>query len=121
MRLGTSLIWRSIDGERNPAVSLIRTFGIVESVRVPGEPTGRQALLELLGLVGVFKHKGIQEPLAADLELDLLGLRVLLDPGSCKRRRKRNRQNLRCLQELVMSIFGAYVTYKKRPSAGRSR
>jgi len=121
LRLGTSLIWRSIDGERNPVVSPIFTSGVVESVRVPGEPTGRQALLELLGLVGVLEHKGIQEPLAADLELDLLGLRVLLDPGSCKRRRKRNHQNLRHPQESVMSTFGAYVTYKKRPSAGRSR
>ena len=43
--------------------------------------TGRKALLQLLGLVGVLEDKGVQVTLAADLELDLRGLGVLLDPG----------------------------------------
>lgn len=42
--------------------------------------TGRQALLQLLGLVGVLEHQGVQVLLAADLELDVVGLLVLLDP-----------------------------------------
>lgn len=45
--------------------------------------TRGKALLELVGLVGVLEDKGVQEALAADLELDLLGLAVLLDPGGC--------------------------------------
>lgn len=46
--------------------------------------TGRQGLLELLGLVRILEDQGVEEPMAADLELDLLGLLVLLDPGGCK-------------------------------------
>lgn len=48
--------------------------------------TRRQALLELIGLVGVLQDKRVDEALAADLELDLLGLAVALDPGGCKRK-----------------------------------
>lgn len=44
--------------------------------------TGRQALLELLGLLGVLQDKSVKVSLAADLELDLGVLRVLLDSGS---------------------------------------
>lgn len=44
--------------------------------------TWGQALLELVGLVGVLQGKGVDEALAADLELDLLGLTVALDAGS---------------------------------------
>ena len=43
--------------------------------------TRRQALLQLLGLVRVLEDKGVQVALAADLELDLLRVGVLLDPG----------------------------------------
>jgi hypothetical protein len=46
-----------------------------------GVRTRRQALLQLLGLVGVLEDKGVQVSLAADLELDLLAVGVLLDPG----------------------------------------
>jgi len=45
--------------------------------------TGGEALLELLGLIGVLQDKGVEVSLAPDLELDLLGVLVLLDPGSC--------------------------------------
>lgn len=43
--------------------------------------TGRERLLELLGLVVVLQDKGVQLTGAADLELDLLGVAVLLDAG----------------------------------------
>ena len=49
--------------------------------------TRGQALLELLGLVRVLEDQGVQEPLAADLELDLLGVLVLLDPGGWEKLR----------------------------------
>lgn len=42
--------------------------------------TRRQALLQLLGLLGVLEHQGVEVLLAADLELDVLALLVLLDP-----------------------------------------
>jgi hypothetical protein len=48
-----------------------------------GEHTGGKALLELLGLVGVLEHQGVEVLLAADLELDVVGLLVLLDPRGC--------------------------------------
>lgn len=63
----------------------------VSSVSLPQRPsylssgqrfrTRRQALLQLLGLLGVLHDQGVQVALAADLELDLLRLGVLLDPG----------------------------------------
>lgn len=43
--------------------------------------TRGQALLELVGLVGVLQDKGVEGAVAADLELGLLGLAVALDPG----------------------------------------
>lgn len=49
-----------------------------------GGPTGRETLLKLLGLLRVLQDQGVEEPLAADLELDLLALVVLLDPGGYK-------------------------------------
>ena len=45
--------------------------------------TGREALLELLGLLGVLEHQGVQVLLAADLELDVADLLVLLDARGC--------------------------------------
>lgn len=45
--------------------------------------TRGQALLELVGLVGVLQDKGVDEAGAADLELDLLVLGVALDASSC--------------------------------------
>lgn len=47
--------------------------------------TGREGLLELLGLVGVLEDQSVQVLLAADLELDVLGLLVLLDARSCSK------------------------------------
>jgi hypothetical protein len=46
--------------------------------------TGRKALLELLGLVGVLQDKGVEVLLAADLELDVVGLLALLDARGCE-------------------------------------
>lgn len=43
--------------------------------------TRRERLLQLLGLSGVGQGEGVDEALAADLELGLLGLAVALDPG----------------------------------------
>lgn len=45
--------------------------------------TGRKGLLELGGLFGVLEDKGVEVLLAADLELDVLALGVLLDAGGC--------------------------------------
>lgn len=109
-------------------VSIYRTDGIL---RGQSSHTGRQALLQLLGLVGVLEHQGVQVLLAADLELDVVGLLVLLDPRG---------YNFRILLEftifhmiktsldvrgLVMralwSTVGVKNTYRKRPSDGRSR
>lgn len=75
--LGTSLIWRSV-AERNPPVSRCAFVSLSS-----WKPTGRQALLQLLGLLGVLEDQCVKEPLAADLELDLLSVLVLLDPGGC--------------------------------------
>lgn len=47
------------------------------------EHTRRQALLQLVGLVGVLEHQGVQVALAPDLELGQAGLLALLDPGVC--------------------------------------
>ena len=38
-----------------------------------------QTLLQLIGLVGILQDEGVDETVAADLELDLLGLAVTLD------------------------------------------
>ena len=85
--LGTSLIWRSVaEEEVHPSADA------TSSRSACGKPTGRQGLLELLGLVRVLEDQGVEEPLAADLELDLLGVLVLLDPGGCAK--KNHCQNL---------------------------
>ena len=41
--------------------------------------TWGQALLQLIGLVGILQDKAVDEPVASDLELDLLRLTVALD------------------------------------------
>lgn len=46
---------------------------------VVGERTRGKRLLELLGLVGVLEDEGVDVPRAADLELDVVDLLVLLD------------------------------------------
>jgi len=46
--------------------------------------TRGQGLLQLLGLVGILEHQGVQVLLAADLELDVADLLVLLDARGCE-------------------------------------
>jgi hypothetical protein len=48
-----------------------------------GVHTRREGLLQLLGLVIVLEHQGVEVLLASDLELDVVGLLVLLDPRGC--------------------------------------
>ena len=112
--LGTSLIWRSV-AEGEPTRQPMRS----SSRLLSWEPTGRQALLELLGLVRVLEDQGVEEPLAADLELDLLGVLVLLDPGGCA---KTPLSEPPCTNSIspTRSVTSC-GTYKRRPSAGRSR
>lgn len=45
------------------------------------ERTRGKGLLQLVSLVGLLQGQSVDEALAADLELDLLGLAVALDPG----------------------------------------
>ena len=52
-------------------------------VSTTGDPTRGERLLELLGLVGVLENQGVEVLLAADLELDVVGLLALLDPRGC--------------------------------------
>ena len=59
--------------DRNTAVHIVQE----------GARTWGKALLELLGLVVVLKHESVEVLLAADLELDVVGLLVLLDACGC--------------------------------------
>lgn len=43
--------------------------------------TWGQALLKLVGLVGVLQDQRVEEAVASDLKLDLLGLAVALNAG----------------------------------------
>ena len=54
------------------------------SVRGRVQHTRGQGLLQLLGLVGILEHQGVQVRLAADLELDVADLLVLLDACGCE-------------------------------------
>lgn len=47
--------------------------------------TRGKRLLELLDLIGVLEDKGVELLRASDLELGLVRLLVLLDPGGCKK------------------------------------
>ena len=80
--------------------------------------TGRQGLLELLGLLGVLQGQGVQVLGAPDLELDQGALLVLLDPGGCAKS-----GIVRSLSFVHLPVFSsiAFVTYRRHPSAGRSR
>jgi hypothetical protein len=60
-----------------PVVKRIRTLGVLDRSH-----TGREGLLELVGLVAVLEDKGVELAAAADLELDLL-VGVLLHARSC--------------------------------------
>lgn len=114
-----------------------------------GLRTGREGLLELLGLVAVLEDKGVELAAAADLELDLL-IGVLLHARSCKT--PFNQSNVhnwtsnssnpnlsvhaRCLgnsqdqrfhliscsfSNLHRPSFSRAKTYRKHPCGGRSR
>lgn len=100
-------------------------------VRV-GWHTRRQGLLQLLGLVIVLQHQGVKVLLASDLELDVVGLLVLLDPRGCIQVSRHNSffPSLILLSILVEDLsppgrrgsrIAALNTYRKRPSDGRSR
>lgn len=82
--------------------------------------TGRQALLQLGGLLGVLEDKSVEVRLAADLELDGVDLLVLLDPGGCIKQFRSESCSLIHLgsRDGVSLVAG---TYRKRPSGGRSR
>ena len=75
--------WSLVQTDDHPSIS--RKSRRV--IRV-NERTRRQALLQLVGLVGVLQDEGVDEALAADLELDLLVVAVALDAGSCTLRRR---------------------------------
>lgn len=45
--------------------------------------TRGKRLLELLGLVGILEDESVDEARCADLELDVVGLLVLLYAGGC--------------------------------------
>lgn len=63
-----------------------RTFGInARESKTSGAHTRRKGLLQLLGLVVVLQHQGVEVLLASDLELDVVGLLVLLDPRGWKK------------------------------------
>lgn len=68
---------RSIEGLRSQRLASRGRWGIL---RTECARTGRERLLKLLGLVGVLEHQGVEVLLASDLELDVVGLLVLLDP-----------------------------------------
>jgi hypothetical protein len=54
-----------------------------EDWRCGRERTRGKRLLELLGLVGVLENESVDVPRAADLELDVVDLLVLLDARGC--------------------------------------
>jgi hypothetical protein len=48
-----------------------------------GDRTRGKGLLELLGLVGILEDESVDEARSPDLELDAVGLLVLLYAGGC--------------------------------------
>jgi hypothetical protein len=57
-------------------------MGLIVGAR--GIRTWRQTLLELLGLIRVLEHERVDEARGPDLELDVVGLGVLLYAGGCR-------------------------------------
>lgn len=88
--------------------------------RSKSERTWGQALLQLVGLVGILQDESVDEALAADLELDLLGLAVTLDPGGCVALELVHCP-LRSADWLSFIPSRSIWTYKRHPSGGRSR
>lgn len=72
-----------LSGKRQKRASKKKVLPTRDRVAFGVSRTGRQGLLELLGLLGVLEHQGVQVLLAANLELDVLGLLVLLDARGC--------------------------------------
>ena len=99
-----------------PSLSI---FSSRSDIQGRGERTRRKGSLELLSLLGVLENKGVQVLLAPDLELDLLGGLVLLDPGGC--RLKATLLEFRSVFAMVFLGQALSQTYRKRPCAGRSR
>lgn len=64
-------------------VSLIQNKAFSDAASSPSRlnRTWGKGLLELLGLVGVLEDEGIDESRSPDLELDVVGLGVLLYAG----------------------------------------
>lgn len=73
---GTSLIVR-------PGCTFSLHFLLLAVAHVAEWQTWRQALLELLGFVGVLENEGVEVALAPDLELDGVCLVALLDARRC--------------------------------------
>jgi hypothetical protein len=65
--------------------------------------TRRQALLQLLSLLRVLDDQSVKVTLAADLELDLGGLGVLLDPGGYIMEKSRSEF---CCCQTIVGFFG---------------
>lgn len=82
-RLDTSLICRSVNLSRRISIPVQSSSIVISPGRVRKREyrTGRQRLLELLGLLGILQGQGVQVLRASDLELDQRALLVLLDPG----------------------------------------
>ena len=53
-----------------------------KNIKIMSELTWRQALLDLVGLVGILEVEGIQETLSSELQLDVLGLCGFLEAGA---------------------------------------
>lgn len=100
-----------------------------------GAHTRRKGLLKLLGLVVVLEHQGVEVLLASDLELDVVGLLVLLDPRGCKESELVIQvpyflhlvASFSNIVEIIFLLRGGLSagcienTYTKRPCDGRSR
>lgn len=64
-------------------VSPVRIVSLIQAkIHWVREHTWWQTLLQLLCLIRVLEHERVDESLASDLELDVVGLLVLLYAGS---------------------------------------
>lgn len=90
-----------------------------------GVRTRGKRLLELLGLVGVLEDEGVDVPRAADLELDVVDLLVLLDARGWRVCQYNNSFYVVSLQALVASTAKYCVDLRPRfpakPAASRVR
>lgn len=49
-----------------------------------GKHTRRKALLQLIRLIQILEHEGIQEAMTSDFEFDLLRFAISFDAGRCE-------------------------------------